>query len=230
MASCLSSVDILISIYLDSESAFDINHDRVIFGKGHGSPAVYPILAGLGLIDSGELDKYCQPDGILRLHADFTIPGCFYVGGSLGNGIGFAAGLALARPWQHFYVLLGDAELYEGSIWESLMFISHHQIKNMSLMVDRNLLGILGNTEKTLKLEPLVEKFQSFGINTSVCNGHDLLELRKFFSKKNDGPKILIANTVKGKGVSYMENKYEYHTIIPKSENDVETGLKELSN
>lgn len=229
LSSCLSCVDILISIYLDAQSKFDFDHDRLIFGKGHGSPAVYPILAGLGVIKGSELDKYCSADGILRLHADFTIPGCFYVGGSLGNGIGFATGLALARPWQHFYVLLGDAELYEGSVWETLIFISHHNLRNITIIVDRNQMGILGKTEETLRLESLKKKFESFGIETSTLDGHNLVELRKFFSIKPGMPRLLIAETIKGKGVSFMEGKYEYHTIIPKSEKEIELGLKELT-
>lgn len=229
LASCLSCVDILVSLYLDSESRFDIEHDRVIFSKGHGSPAVYPILSGLGFFSQNELDKYCQKDGILRLHADYSIPGCFYVGGSLGNGIGFGAGLALARPWQHFYIILGDAELYEGSVWESLMFINHHQLTNITLIVDRNRFGILGETEKTIKLEPLEDKFSSFGFEVTRIDGHDLDSLRKFFAGKEVKKRILIADTVKGKGVSFMEGKYEFHTIIPKDPKQITLGLKELS-
>jgi transketolase len=229
LASCLSCVDILVSIYLDEESLFDQNHDRVIFSKGHGSPALYPILSALGYFPSAELELYCRQDGILRLHADYSIPGCFFVGGSLGNGIGFAAGLALARPWQNFYVILGDAELYEGSVWESIIFISHHNLKNVILVVDRNKYGILGSTEEILKIEPLENKFRAFGLQSSRLDGHDLSALRTFFSSESDRPRILIADTVKGKGVSFMEGKFEYHTVIPSDPIQVELGLKELS-
>jgi transketolase len=229
LASCLSCVDILISIYLDAKSDFDITHDRVIFSKGHGSPAVYPILVGLGLIQEAELDRYCTRSGLLRLHADYTIPGCFFVGGSLGNGIGFAAGLAFARPWQNFYVILGDAELYEGSVWESLLFIKQHGLKNLVLIVDRNKHGILGNTEEMIRLEPLGQKFSAFGFEVNRIDGHDLTQLRSFFSNKSDNCRILIADTVKGKGVSYMEDKYEYHSIIPKSSEEIALGMRELS-
>jgi len=229
LASCLSCVDILVSIYLDDKNTFDIEHDRVIFSKGHGSPTVYPILAGLGLISETELGRYCERDGILRLHADYTIPGCSYIGGSLGNGIGFAAGLALARPWQKFYVILGDAELYEGSVWESLMFIRQHSLTNIILVVDRNKFGILGNTEKIIQLEPLDDKFQAFGFEVTRVDGHNLEQMRGFFSNKEGKLRVLIADTVKGKGVSYMEDKYEFHSIIPKSKEDISTGLLELS-
>jgi len=229
LASCLSSVEILVSLYLDKATFFDIEHDRIIFGKGHGSPAVYPILSKLGYFPEDELEKYCKPDGILRLHSDFSIPGCFYVGGSLGNGIGFAAGLAIARPWQNFVVLLGDAELYEGSVWESLLFINHHNLKNVLIIVDRNKFGILGNTEETVKLNPLNAKFEAFGYEVVEVDGHDLSQLRNVLSNKPVKPKVIIANTIKGKGVSYMEDKYEYHTIIPSSTEDIKKGISELS-
>lgn len=229
LASCLSLVEILTSIYLDKENAFDISHDRIIFSKGHGSPAVYPILAGLGIIEENDLAKYCQKDGILRLHSDYSIPGCIYVGGSLGNGIGFAAGLALARSHQHFYVILGDAELQEGSVWESLLFINHHKLKNMTLIVDRNGFGITGSTESSLKLESLKDKFEAFGFDTLEIDGHNFDSLRGVFSRKSNSPRVVIAQTIKGKGVSYMEGKYEFHTIIPKEKRLIQQGLKELS-
>ena len=162
LASCLSTVDILVSMYYDGETSFNHNEDIVIYSKGHGSPVVYPILVDKGYIKEEELEKYCQPDGMLRLHADHSIPGCYFVGGSLGNGIGYAAGLAYGSG-KNVYAILGDAELYEGSVWESLMFIAHHQINNLHIIVDRNKMGILGKTEELLKLEPLKEKFESFG-------------------------------------------------------------------
>lgn len=229
LASSLSCVDILVSLFFDLDTNFDLEHDRVIFGKGHGSPAIYPILAKLGYFSRDELKKYCLPGGILRMHSDYSIPGCNFVGGSLGNAIGFAAGLAVARPHQKFIVILGDAELYEGSIWESLLFISHHKLLNLTVIVDRNKFGILGNTEKSLKLESIDDKFKSFGFETLRINGHNFSELRKAFSIKFAIPKAIIADTIKGKGVSYMEDKFEYHTIIPSSKKDIEQGIKDLS-
>ncbi len=229
LSSCLSTVDILISLYLDKDTFFDHEHDRVIFSKGHGSPAVYPILAKLGYFSEVEFENYCKPGGILRLHSDYSIPGCFFIGGSLGNGIGFAAGLAIARPWQNFVVILGDAELYEGSVWESLLFINQHKLKNIVIIIDRNKFGILGHTEEIIKLESLADKFKSFGFKVSEIDGHDLPQLRYELRGKPTEPHVVIANTVKGKGVSYMEDKYEYHTIIPSSTKDIETGIRELS-
>ena len=229
LASCLSTVDVVVSLYYDSNTEFNHNNDIIIFSKAHGSPAVYPILADLGYYSKEELNKYCTPEGILRLHSDQSIPGCHFVGGSLGNGIGYAAGLALGDKTKNIYVKLGDAELYEGSVWETMMFIAHHNLTNIKLIVDRNQLGILGATEELLKLEPLVDKFKSFGFETLNIDGHDYDELRESLNKQSNKPVAIIANTIKGKGVSYMEGKYEYHTIIPKNEQDINIGLTELS-
>jgi len=229
LASCLCTVDIGVSLYLDPKTDFDHTNDILLFSKAHGSPAIYPILADLGYYPKDELDKYCTPEGILKLHSDQSIPGCHFVGGSLGNGIGYGAGVAQASPDKNVYIVLGDAELYEGAVWETMMYITHHKLNNVKLIVDRNGLGILGATEELLKLEPLADKFTSFGFDTCEIDGHDYDQLREAFNKKSDRPVAIIANTIKGKGVSYMEGKWEYHTIIPKSDEDINTGLKELS-
>jgi transketolase len=229
LASSLSCVDIITALYYDNKIEFDPKNDFLIFSKAHGSPAVYPILADLGFYDKSELEKYCKPGGILKLHSDASIPGCHFVGGSLGNGIGYAAGLALGDRTKKVFVILGDAELYEGSIWETLIFISHYNLTNMVLIVDRNKYGILGSTEETLKLEPLVDKFKAFGLDALEIDGHDFDELRKSLTYKSAKPVAIIAKTIKGKGVSYMEDKYEYHTIIPKSASDISKGIEELS-
>jgi transketolase len=228
LASCLSIVDVLVSLFYDCE-IFDRNRDKVIFSKAHGSPAIYPILADLNIINKDELDKYCLPNGILKLHSDGNIPGCWFVGGSLGNGIGYAAGRAFANKNSNLYVILGDAELYEGVVWETLLFIAHHKLNNIKLIVDRNKYGILGSTEELLKIDPLDKKFESFNFDVVTVDGHNFEELNKTFSLKTSNPLVIIANTIKGKGVSYMEDKYEYHTIIPKDKNQIEQGLIELS-
>ena len=218
----------MVSLYYDDVTLFDHKKDVLIFSKGHGSPSVYPILSDFEYIDKLELEKYCTPEGILKLHADHTIPGCHFVGGSLGNGIGYAAGLAYGSG-KNVYVMLGDAELYEGSVWESLIFISHHNINNLNIIVDRNAMGILGKTEELLKLEPLADKFKSFGFEVCTVDGHSFKELRDVFSKKCDRPRVVIANTIKGKGISYMEDAWRYHTIIPKEKELIKIAIEELS-
>lgn len=225
----LSCVDILVSLYYDKKTLFDPKQDVLMFGKAHGSPAVYPILADLGFFDKKELDKYCAPEGILRLHSDWTIPGCYFVGGSLGNGIGYLSGLAFAEKAKNYYMILGDAELYEGSVWESLVFIAHHNLHNVTLIVDRNGMGTIGETEKMLKLEPLSGKFKAFGLDVATINGHNFDELRATFSKKSTQPRVVIANTIKGKGVSYMEGDWRYHVIVPSDPEQIKQGLAELS-
>lgn len=228
LASCLSCVDFLVSLYYDEDTLFDHNEDIMLFSKAHGSPAVYPILSDLEYFPEDELDKYCTPEGILKLHSDSNIPGCHFVGGSLGNGIGYAAGLAYGTG-KEVYVVLGDAEIYEGSVWETLMFVAHHNINNLHIIVDRNGMGILGKTEELLALEPLDKKFESFGFEVCTIDGHDYSELKNVFGKKCDKPRVVIANTIKGKGVSYMEDEWRYHTIIPKEDELVQKGLEELS-
>jgi transketolase len=162
------------------------------------------------------------------MHPDRSIPGCTYVGGSLGNGIGFAAGLAWAERTKQTIVILGDAELYEGSVWESLMFIAHWKLSNLLIIVDRNGLGILGPTEELLKLEPLSQKFESFGFDVLELNGHDFDELREAMTKPPKNPTVIIAKTVKAKGVDFMENRAEYHTIIPRETSVIASMLEGL--
>jgi len=231
LASCLCTVDILVSLFYDNQY-FSPKQDKVIFSKAHGSPAIYPILADLNIIKADELEKYCTPEGILKLHSDESIPGCWFVGGSLGNGIGYAAGRAFANKESQLYVIVGDAELYEGSVWETLLFISHYNLTNLTIIIDRNKYGILGATEELLKLNPLDKKFESFGYDVKVVDGHNYTELNNVLNvpfKTKNKPTVIIANTIKGKGVSYMEDKYEYHTIIPKDKAQIEQGLNELS-
>lgn len=228
LASALSCVDVLVSLYFDDETDFDWRQDTLVFGKAHGGPAVYPMLTHLDLIDESELSRYCEPEGMLRLHPDWTIPGCVFVGGSLGNGIGYAAGRAMRERGKRFWVVLGDAELYEGAVWESLLFISHHDLRNVGLVIDRNGLGILGATEDLIRLEPLAAKFEAFGFDAIECDGHNFRELGKALTL-NSRPRVVIASTIKGKGVSFMEGKYEYHTIIPSDPDLIRIGKQDLS-
>jgi len=232
LSTSLSPVDILVSLYQDPETHFNHKEDKLFFGKAHGSPAVYPILADLHYFEHDELDKYCTKEGILRLHSDWTIPGCNFIGGSLGNAIGYVAGCAYANRDKKYYIILGDGELYEGSVWESLMFIAHHNLKNITMIVDRNQMSTIGKTEDLLKLESIEKKFTAFGMLAITIDGHNYDQLRSVFSMPEDGiyePLVVIAKTIKGKGVSYMEGRFEYHNTIPKDPKLIEQALKELS-
>ena len=216
LASALSIVDVLVSLYYDEATWFNHQKDEIVWGKAHGGPAVYPILSDLGYFSESELEKYCRPGGILRLHPDGSIPGCNFVGGSLGNGIGFAAGMAFANPTKRYVAILGDAELYEGAVWESLILIAHFKLSNLQIIIDRNGLGILGATEELLRLEPLAEKFKSFGFEVKIEDGHDFMKLREILHSPPISPTVIIAETIKSKGVDFMEGKAKYHTIIPR--------------
>ena len=228
LASCLSCVDILVSLYYDPESLFDPEKDEIIFSKAHGSPSIYPILADLGYIDKEELNKYGRQGGILRMHSDASIPQCHFVGGSLGNGIGYAAGRGYSKD-RDIYVIVGDGELYEGDVWETLLFISEHKLNNIRIIIDRNKLCILGATEEIIKLNPLPSKFEAFGFVTNLVDGHNFNDLNDIFNHKPSAPEVTIAQTIKGKGVSYMEGKWEYHTIIPKDPELIRIGKAELA-
>ena len=188
LATCLSTVDILVSLFYDSYSLFDPDNDEIVFSKGHGAPTMYPILADLKYFPMEELAKYGTKNGILPMHCNYKIPGCQFVGGSLGNGIGFAAGRGYDKD-RDIYVILGDGELYEGSVWETLLFISHHNLNNIRLIVDRNQLCILGATEDMVKLNPLPEKFKAFGYEVEEIDGHNFRQIRHIFAHKPQNPK-----------------------------------------
>jgi len=168
------------------------------------------------------------------MYADFRIPGIEGISGSLGHGLGMGAGFALAaRQDGHDYrtfVILGDGECYEGSIWESAMFSAHHKLDNLVAIVDRNELCILGRTEDLVALGDLEDKWRSFGWNAISIDGHDFAEIGDAFAKldKLDGrPLAIIANTVKGKGVSFMEGRSEWHNRMP-SDEQMNTARGEL--
>jgi len=231
--SCFSLVEILIALYY--RGYIKPGEDKVIVSKGHAAMALYPILMDKGLIDKSEKEKFTEKDGMLRMYADPSIPGIESVTGSLGHGLGIGLGYALAakldrKPYST-YVILGDGECYEGSIWEALMFASHHKLNNLCVIVDRNNQCIMDETENCVKLEPLNEKFKAFGFNLHVINGHSYKEIEgKLFSFMNRGwktPTVIIANTIKGKGISFMENKASWHNKMM-TPTEVEIARKEL--
>jgi transketolase len=207
--------------YQEGEPDFP-GRDRVIVSKGHAAMVLYPVLADLGYFPAEELKRFTEPGGLLGMYADFRIPGIEGISGSLGHGLGMGAGFALAaRQDGHDYrtfVILGDGECYEGSIWESAMFAAHHKLDNLVAIVDRNALCILGRTEDLVALGDLEDKWRSFGWNAVSIDGHDFAEIGDAFAKLDnlDGrPLAIIANTVKGKGISFMEGRPEWHNRMP---------------
>ena len=241
VTSSLSCIEILITLYYKNyirqnpNDPNDDDRDRFILSKAQASPLLYAILADLGYYDLGELDKFAQKDGIFGVHLQHTVPGVESTAGALGHGLGLAAGIALRakmdRKLYLTYTLLGDGELYEGSIWESMKFASHHNLNNLVGIIDRNYLCTTDFTENIVELEPLTDKIEAFGWNCIRIDGHNLEELDKAFanlrSRPSRKPTMIICDTVKGKGLDVMSFKPLCHGIPPKGE-DAEKAKKEL--
>jgi transketolase len=177
-----------------------------------------PVLPHHGFFKEAELDTYGQLGGRFGMHVDMHMPGCDMSAGSLGHGLAIGVGMALAgrvdRKDFRVYVVLGDGECDEGTIWEAALVASHHKIANLIAIIDRNRLSLDGPTEEILALEPLAEKWRSFGWHVIEVDGHDFRQLYKGLKEAqatSGRPTLLIANTVKGKGVSFMEGDPAYH-------------------
>jgi transketolase len=241
LASAFSCVEIMVALYYGGILRFDSGNpdwdgrDRFILSKGHAAPVLYAILSDLGFFAMDELDSYCQPGSILGSHPDKIIPGVEVTTGSLGHGLGVAAGMALAAKMDNApymtVALLGDGECSEGSVWEAAMFASCRQLDNLVGVVDRNHLCVTGFTEDCIRLNPFAEKWKSFVWDVIEINGHSFEEIinafKDFRRRRSGKPLMVIAHTVKGKGVSFMENNPFWHTKIPAGE-QIESAKKEL--
>lgn len=220
LASSLSPVEILVTLYYggiikyNSQKPLWDGRDRFIISKGHGSISFYPILADLGFFDKKELARVCQEQSLLGGIPDCNIPGYETINGSLGHGLGVACGIAMAleqkRKLENVYVLLGDGELYEGSVWEAIMFAGEHKLNNLTAIIDSNGASMLDFCKNIINLEPIEEKFRAFGWEARIVDGHNVNEIyhslmRLKSNSKINKPKVLIANTIKGKGVSRLE-------------------------
>ena len=230
IASALSIVDIITVIYLEF-----INKKKkniFILSKGHACLAHYCLLHELKYISKKVLKTYGKNGTILMSHSSHKVPGVNLSTGSLGHGLPVAVGIALSNKVKKMknkkvFVLLSDGELNEGSNWESLMFASHHKLGNLVIIIDYNKIQSLDFVNKTIKLEPLYKKFQSFGCQVISINGHDHFAIHKNIKKKFDRPLVIIANTIKGKGVSFMENKVLWHYKSP-NQNELKEALNQL--
>jgi transketolase len=228
IGSSLSIVEILIVLY-----KFFIKKKNVfILSKGHACLAYYCVLQKFGYFSNKILKSYGKNNTILLSHVSHDVPGVDFSTGSLGHGLPYATGRALAekinKTNNKIFVLISDGELNEGTTWESLLFAAHHELDNLITIVDYNKIQSLDFAKNVLKLEPLNKKFQSFGCNVKNINGHNFNQIyRSFLVKKNKKPTIIIANTVKGKGVSFMENSILWHYKFP-NEKELEIALKEL--
>lgn len=235
----LSCVEILTTLYYGKILKFDPKNprwkDRDIFilSKGHANNSLYVILADLGFFPVSELSRYSKNGSILGQHCDTQVPGIEIITGSLGHGLGISSGIALGMKLERrnnmVFVVLGDGECQEGSIWEAAMFAAHHHLDNLIVFVDRNWLSAEGYTEDTSHLEPLEDKWKAFGWNVRTVNGHSIEEILAVLDDcrsvraKTRVPLIIIANTVKGKGISYLENLPRSHHTLPKGEDIVKS-------
>lgn len=238
LGGCLSMAEMLAVLYSDFVRIDndDIEkRDRVILSKGHGALALYSTLHQLGILSDYELATFENNGSEYTAHAhrDFN-KGLEFTGGSLGLGLSFAAGVAYSCKLKglnnRIYCFVGDGELNEGIIWEALMFISHYNLSNLSIVVDNNHLQIGGNTDDVMKMSPLAEKFESFGFFVQSVDGHDVGSLYEAYKNRSDQkPNVVIANTIKGKGVSFIENKYKWHFGVL-TESKYASAIQELSN
>jgi transketolase len=224
----LSAVDAMVALYFfqmkhDPKNPKNPNRDRFILSKGHAAPALYAALAESGYFSYDELDNLRKMNCMLQGHpACLCTPGIEASTGSLGHGLSFAIGVALAAKLDkkdyNIYVMLGDGETNEGQIWEAAAAASHYKLDNITALIDRNYLQIDGNTEKIMRLESIRDRWNSFGWKVNEIDGHDIKKILEALDESNENlntPTIIILNTIKGKGVSFMENNVDFHGVPP---------------
>ncbi len=221
----LSIIELLVVLYYhalryDPKNPKWPQRDRFILSKGHGCIALCPVLADCGYFPADKLETFNQLDSPFGMHPDCNkIPGVEISTGSLGHGLSIAVGVALSaridKASHRVYCLMGDGELDEGTIWEAAMSASHYKLGNLIGIVDRNMLSLDGFTEDIMALEPLAKKWESFGWQVREVDGHDIPSLVDTFDNlpppESEKPTVIIARTVKGKGVSFMENTISWH-------------------
>lgn len=238
VAAGLSMADIVATLYagvlrVRPEEPDWPDRDRFVLSKGHAGACVYAALAESGFFPVEQLKTHYQDGSLLSGHVSHKgIPGVEFSTGSLGHGLGVGAGMALGAKldgleWRVF-VLLSDGECDEGSNWEAILFASHHRLDNLAAIVDYNKIQSLKPVPETLGLEPFADKWASFGWKVAECDGHDVVALERALSSAPDGrPKVVIAHTTKGKGVSFMENSVLWHYRTPQGE-EYDAAMAEL--
>lgn len=235
----LSAADLITALYFgvlrhNPKDPALPGRDRFHMSKGHCCPLWYAVLAEAGYFSKDKLLTLRQLGSILQGHPDRRTPGVDVASGSLGQGLSVAMGMSLAgrmdKKDYRVYVLMGDGEIQEGNIWEAAMACAHYKCDNLCAILDYNGFQIDGKTCDIMELEPLVAKWQAFGWNTLEINGHDIVEILSAYAqaaKLKGKPTIIVAHTIKGKGVSFMENVCDFHGRAPTAE-EAERALKEL--
>ena len=236
----LSEIDLLTALYstqlrVKPDQPNWIDRDRFILSKGHASPGMYAILAEMGFIQHSDLESYRVLGGICQGHVDMKFtPGVDFSAGSLGMGLSFGIGCAIASKFdksdRECYVMLGDGEIQEGAVWEAMMAAKHHELDNLNVILDCNRIQNDDFVESQMRMFNIADKWLSFGWNVKEIDGHNMHEIiegMRWLKSNKDAPSVLIANTIKGKGVSYMENNPKFHGAAP-NEEQYEIALKEL--
>jgi transketolase len=219
----LSIADIVAVLYsgvLRLSAPGDPERDRFVLSKGHAALALYAALFLRGFITQEQLDSFCADGTLLGVHPEHAVPGIDFTTGSLGHGLAYGAGAALAARLsgsdRRAYVLVSDAECNEGSLWEAVMFAAHHKLGALTAIVDANGQQALGRTAQVLDLEPLADRWRAFGWQVREVDGHDTGDLRRAFAELagiQEAPGAIIARTLGGKGVSFMEGQVRWHYL-----------------
>ena len=236
----LSIADIMAVLFfkemnIDASKANDPDRDRFVLSKGHAAPALYSALARKGYFEVEELKTLRKTGSRVQGHANMNdLPGIDMSTGSLGQGISAAVGMAIAgkldKKDYRVYAIMGDGELEEGQVWEASMSAAHYKLDNLTAFIDNNGLQIDGNIEDVMNPGPIDKKFEAFGWNVLKIDGHDYSAIINAIAKAKEfkgKPTAIICKTIKGKGVSFMENKPEWHGIVPNKE-QCEQALKEI--
>ncbi|MBI4550162.1 MAG: transketolase [Candidatus Omnitrophica bacterium] len=236
IGSNLSIADIVAALYgqvLRLPAQYE-DRDRFVLSKGHAALALYSALFLKGILSEEQINSFCMDGSLLGVHPEHTLKGVDFSTGSLGHGLSIGAGAALAAKLQkssrRVFVLLSDAECNEGSIWEAAMFAAHHRLSNLIAIVDANKQQALGYTDDILRLSPMIKLWQAHGWDAVEIDGHDVPALAGAMNKpapQGSAPRVLIANTVFGKGVSYMEGKIKWH-YWPMSDEEYRQALADI--
>lgn len=241
IGSAFSITDIISVLYqkhlnISPDLVNNPGRDIFILSKGHACVSLYALLALKGYFDIDLLNTYSQDDSSLMAHISHKTNGVEFSTGSLGHGLPFAVGKALASKMlsikNKVYVVIGDGECAEGSNWEALLFAAHHKLDNLVVIVDNNNLQSFTTVDRTMNIEPLEDKFKAFNCNVYKVDGHNHIELNLLFNKikiKSGLPNIIIAKTIKGKGVSFMENTVKWHYSSPNQE-ELLNALNQINN
>lgn len=240
IGSSLSCIEILIALYynilsINPEDPSSEDRDRFVLSKGHAVAALYAVLSQRGFFSEKDLQQYCKEGTKMAGHSTYQcMPGVEVSTGSLGHGLPMASGLALAakndKKEYRVFALLSDGECQEGSNWEAALFASHHRLSNLVAIIDYNKIQAMGRTREVLDIEPLKEKWQSFGWSVKEVDGHSVGELTAVLSEapfEKESPSLIVAHTVKGKGISFLEDKLISH-YKHFSEEEYKKALEEL--